>query len=115
MDSSSSVSIAAGLLPVLFFVSVGFLRSAQGADNPRAVIDAFVAWAVTSYVSAELLGHFRAITFGPVLILWITLLGIVLGQLWKLRSSFNYRVRLAVHAAFPIVAVIAIVTLFIAM
>lgn len=113
-----NAAILPGLLPFAFILAVALLRIAQNHDHARALVDGFIAWGVLSFAIAEGLGFFSAISFWPVLTLWLIAIGVTVGMLWPIRSALIANSRIAwpehpVPAA--IVAVFAIVTLFIAL
>jgi hypothetical protein len=112
------LAILPGFAPFVFIAAVAFLRIAQSQDHVRAIVDGFVAWGVVSFAIAEGLGFFNAIAFWPVLALWLIAIGVVIGMLCPIRAALIGHSRMAwpehpVSAA--IVAVFAIVTLFIAL
>jgi hypothetical protein len=88
---------------------VGFLRIAQGVDKTRALLDAFVAWMVVAYVSAETFGLWGLIGFYPFLILWISLTGFVLCTLWKYRGQAEFT--LPRPRALPLLIIISFVAI----
>ncbi len=104
-----------GLLPILFFVSVVRLRVVHGSETPRAILDAFIAWGIASFVSAEFFGLFSSISFLPVLFFWLILT--IVAFILNLRAAGAWRPlrSLRWNAAFAITLIFIVVTLFIAL
>jgi hypothetical protein len=104
-----------GLLPILFFVSVVRLRVVHGSETPRAIVDAFIAWGIASFVSAEFFGLFSSISFVLVLFFWliITIVAFILNLraagAWRPLQSLRW------NPAFAVTLIFIVVTLFIAL
>jgi len=114
MDIARWLLALAGLLPLGFRLGLSLLRFAQGADRPRAIADAFLAWTIVSYGATELLGLLGQIAFQPFFVLWIVADGWVLVRLWKVRDRAYEFWQWRNTLPFWIVAAVATVTLFIA-
>jgi hypothetical protein len=115
VDISGSALASLGALPFGFLLGVALLRFAQGAQRPRAIVDAYLAWTVLSYGSSELLGFFDRIDFLRVFALWVTADLWVLVALWRMRDRAPAFFRAPISLPFAIVAAFAGVTLFIAL
>lgn len=79
------------LLPISFFVIFLTWRVIDGADLGRASIDAFLAWAALSVISAEVLTAFFQIDFVSVLLIWGSAVALA-ARPWRL-STFHIRTK----------------------
>src|SRR5579871_4781316 len=115
MDIRGSLSIALAILQFSFMVGLWLLRFAQGADRARAIVDAYLVWAILSEVATEVFGYFNRLAFLPLLVVWGAANCWVILELWPVRA-------LAVRvwhgrASLPHLVVIgfAMITLFVAL
>ena len=115
MDISGPVLVPMAALPFGFVLGLSLLRFAQGADRPRALVDAYLAWTVVSYAATEIFGFLHRIAFLPFFVVWIAADAWLLYRLWRLRDRAAGFWRGRATLPFVIVAGVASVTLFIAL
>jgi hypothetical protein len=113
--SVSLLAIPLGALPFCILVGFALLRFAQGRDRPGAIMDAILAWGVTSYLSTELLGAAGQLAFAPFLLIWLAAGGTVLFALWRTGASVRAFFRVDASLASLIVLSCVLITLFIAL
>jgi hypothetical protein len=115
MAMSGSLLAALAVLPFSFVLGLSLLRFAQGADRGRALVDAYLAWALVSQAAIELFGYFQRVAFLPLLIVWAAANGWVLLELWPLRRRALGFWRGQMSWPGLVVAACALITLFIAL
>ena len=115
MDVSQLIAPTSGALPFGFLIGVSLLRFAQSVDRPRAIIDAYLAWAIISYSATEVFGFIHQIALLPFLILWTAADAWLLYQLWKQGVRVGNFLHFRVSIPLVIVAIVLAITLFIAL
>jgi hypothetical protein len=115
MSLSSSLQLCVGALPIVFLLGTTLLRFSDGADRPRAIVDGFLIWIITSYVGTEVFNLVRHIEILPFVLLWGSACTVVLTLLWRRGAHVSSFFCVEFSLPLFIVTVFVGVTLFIAL